>query len=133
MKKDKMMFINYFWIIIGTVLISLGIAEKIDSFWSSMGSPLILIGTIRLIRTYRLQKNDSYREKLEIAASDERNHFIKEKAWAWTGYIYILITAILVIVFKIVNQELLSFAASISVCLMLNLYWVSYFIIRKKY
>ena len=117
----------------GLLLIGLGCAEIVDEFWSGMGSALLVIGVIRLLRFYRLKKNDGYREKMETAQTDERNQFIRMKAWSWAGYLFIMVSAIATIIFRILGQELLSQFASYSVCLMLVLYWVSYFVLKKKY
>ena len=68
-----------------------------------------------------------------IAANDERNHFIRGKAWSWAGYLFILITGFSVIGFKLANHDLLSQAASWAVCLMLILYWGAYLVLEKKY
>ena len=105
----------------------------VDEFWNGMGVGLIVISILRLIQVLRYRKNEVYREKMEIETQDERNRFIRNKAWAWTGYMFVLIAAICTIVFRIIGQELLSFAASYAVCLMLILYWVSYLVLRKKY
>lgn len=131
--KNKQLIYPIVLLIAGLCLTGLGIAEIVDEFWSGMGSALTVIGVIRLLRTYRLNKNEAYREKVETAVTDERNHFIRAKAWSWAGYLFIICSAISVIVFKILGQDLLSQAASWSVCLMLVLYWVSYFILKKKY
>ena len=117
----------------GLALSGLGIAEIVDEFWSGMGSALAIVGALRLLRFYRLKKNESYREKVETAATDERNQFIRTKAWSWAGYLFILCTAVSVIVFKLLGNDLLSQASSWGVCLMLVLYWVSYLILKKKY
>ena len=50
-------------LIAGLALTGLGLAEMVDEFWSGMGSALLVIGVIRLLRFYRLKKNDSYRER----------------------------------------------------------------------
>ena len=120
-------------IIAGLALIGLGFAEIVDEFWSGMGSALLVVGILQVLRFYRLRTNDAYREKVEIEASDERNRFIRSKAWAWAGYLFILIAAVTSIVLRILGQELLSLAASCAVCLMLLLFWVCYQILRKKY
>ena len=120
-------------LIAGLALIGLGFAEIVDEFWSGMGSALLVIGIIRLLRFYRLKKNDSYREKMETAQTDERNQFIRMKAWSWAGYLFIMVTAIATIILRILGQDLLSQFCSYSVCLMLVLYWVSYFVLKKKY
>ena len=120
-------------IIAGLVLFGLGFAEIVDEFWSGMGSALLVMGIIRLLRFYRLKKNDSYREMTETAVTDERNQFIRMKAWSWAGYLFIMVSAIATIILKILGQDLLCQVASFAVCLMLVLYWVSYFVLKKKY
>ena len=133
MKKDKRMIVSIIWVILGTVLIALAFAEKVDVFWNGVGSGLLVVGVLQLLRQYRFSKNEAYREKIEIEEMDERNQFIRNKTWAWTGYMFVIIAAILCIVFKLIGQEVLSFAASGAVCLILVLYWLSYFVLRKKY
>lgn len=133
MKRDRRVVMSVIWIILGSVLFGLGLAEVVDTFWSSMGSALLAVGVLQVIRFYRYQNDEAYREKMEIEMSDERNLFIRSKAWAWTGYLFILIAGVLVIVLKIMGEELLSMAASYAVCLMLILYWISYMILKKKY
>ena len=133
MKENKRIIVSIMWVIIGMVLIGLSFAGIVDEFWSGMGSGLLVVGIIQLVRFYRLKNNEAYREKMEIEASDERNHFIRNKAWAWSGYLFILISAVACIVFKIMGQDLLSMAASGAVCLMLVLYWISYIVLKRKY
>ena len=119
--------------ILGGVLLVLGCFEVVDSFWSGMGAALIVVGALRLIRAYRFTKDASYREKVEIETGDERNRYLRGKAWAWAGYLFILIAAVAVIALKVAGQELLSMAAGGAMCLMLVLYWGAYFLLRKKY
>ena len=133
MKQNKRLYVNILWLIIGSILIGLSFAGVVDDYWNGMGRGLAVVGAINLIRYYRLNKNDVYREKIELEASDERNHFIRNKAFAWAGYYFILIAAVGTIVFKIIGQELLSQAAAYAVCLMLILYWISYMILKRKY
>ena len=133
MKQNKRLYVNILWLIIGSILIGLSFAGVVDEYWNGMGMGLAVVGAINLIRYYRLNKNDVYREKIELEASDERNHFIRNKAFAWAGYYFILIAAVGTIVFKIIGQELLSQAAAYAVCLMLILYWISYIILKRKY
>ena len=131
--KDKKNIYPIICLTLGAVLVGLSIAGLTDEFWSGMGSALLVIGILRLMRAHRLKKNDAYREKMEIAETDERLHFIRSKAWAWAGYLYVIIASLLVIVLKLLNQELLMQATSFSVCMILLLYWVSYLFLRKKY
>ena len=132
MNKKKTILYGIY-IVIGIALLILGCLEQIDPFWSGMGGGLIGVGAIRMIQMYRFRKNDAYREKYEIELKDERNSFIRTKAWCWAGYLFILICGAAVIVCRIMNQPQLSLAASYAVCLLLVLYWGSYIILRKKY
>ena len=131
--KNKKVYLCVIYIIIGLILTGLGVAGKLNAFWSGMGTALLVMGTILLLRHYRINKNPVYREKMEIAENDERLHFIRAKAWSWSGYIFVLTSAVLVIVFKILKLEVYSQAAFIAECFMLVLYWVSYMVLKKKY
>ena len=132
MKKKDIVF-GVSWLLLGLALTVLSCLETLDEFWSGMGSALMVVGIVRLLRGYRLSRSEAYREKREVAETDERLHFIRNKAWAWAGYLFIIISAISTIVFKILGQDLLCMVCSGAVCLMLVLFWVSFFILNKKY
>lgn len=133
MKKNIMLYVSVLWLIIGGILVGMDIAGKVDEFWGSMGATLFVVGVLRLLRIYRFNKNETYREKMEIEETDERNHFIRNKAWAWSSYIFVIVGAVLTIVFRVFNLDTYSMAASMSVCFILLLFWISYYILRKKY
>ena len=132
MKKKDIIF-GVIWLLSGIVLTVLSCLETLDEFWSGMGSALLVIGVVRLLRGYRLSKSETYREAREVAETDERFHFIRNKAWAWAGYLFIIICALGTIVLRILGQELLSIASGGAVCLMLVLFWVSFVVLKKKY
>lgn len=131
--NDKKRIISIIYIVIGAVLVALAFAGKVDEFWNGMGFALTIVGLLQLLRYHRFNKNEAYREKMEIEANDERNRFIRSKAWSWSGYMFIIISGIATIAFKIIGNETLSMAAASAVCLMLVLYWVSYYVLKKKY
>ena len=131
--KIKSYLVSIFYIVLGAILIGLGFAGKVDEFWNGMGSALLVIGVIQLIRRYRLDKNEAYREKVEIETNDERNRFIRNKAWAWAGYLFVMIMAVASIILRIFEQALLSIATSGAVCLMIVLFWGSYIFLKRKY
>ena len=133
MKSRRRIFSYIILILLGGVLVFLGNTGSIDDFWSGMGSGLLAVSVLQLLRMYRLSKDEVYREKMEIEIKDERNAFLRLKAWAWAGYLFILLAAVATIVLKVMGQDLLSMAASWAVCLLLVLYWVSYLILRRKY
>ena len=131
--KMKSYLVSILYLLIGAILLGLSFAGKVDEFWNGMGSALLVMGVIQLIRRYRLEKNEAYREKIEIETNDERNHFIRNKAWAWAGYLFVMIMAVACIVLRIVGQDVLSMAASGAVCLVLVLFWGSYYVLKRKY
>lgn len=121
------------YFIIGAAIGIYGAFNTIDSYWSGMGTALIVIGALQMIRIVRYNTSDKYKEATDTAVNDERNRFLSTKAWSWAGYLYVMIAAVATIVFKLIGQEILMFAASGSLCIILILYWVSYFILNKKY
>ena len=133
MKQNRRLLAYVIYVLLGGALFVLGCAEIVDAFWTGMGSAFMMVGILRLIGLYRFRKNEAYREKVEIEMQDERNHFLRNKAWAWAGYLFIMIMGVLVIVLRVVGQEQLSLTASYAVCLMVLLYYISYLVLRKKY
>jgi hypothetical protein len=51
-------------ILAGIVLLGLGVAGKVDEFWSGMGGALIGVGAMRMTQMIRYQKNEEYRENV---------------------------------------------------------------------
>ena len=133
MKQNKRLYVNIVWLIVGSILIGLSFAGIVDEYWNGMGMAFAIVGAINLLRIHRLNKNEAYREKRELEMSDERNHFIRNKAWAWAGYLFIMIMAVACIILRIIGQDIFSMAASGTVCLMLVLFWGSYHILKRKY
>ena len=133
MKHDRRIIASICYVVLGAVLLALGIMEVVDEFWSGMGGALIVVGILQVVRFLRYRTSEEYREKTEIANKDERNQFIRNKAWAWSGYLFVLIAAVATIAFKVAGQDTLSFAASMALCLLLVLYWVSFLILSRKY
>ena len=134
MNYIKSMIVYGILILLGFVLMHLGDVEIANvDWWMGMGSAMIAVAAIRLIRTYRYQKDTAYREKMDIETSDERNRFIRSKAWAYTGYLFFLVANIAVIVLKVMGQDLLALTVGCGVFLMLLIYWISYWFLKKKY
>ena len=124
---------NVICLFLGGTLLTLGRVGTIDEFWSGLGVALIFVGILRLVYYFRLEKNPELKERVKTEINDERNRFIRNKAWAFSGYLFIIIAGICLIVFKIIGQDLLSLAASYAVCLIMILYWISYIILKRKY
>ena len=98
-----------------------------------LGGALIAIGAIRLYRCIRMEKDPEYRENFEVETHDERNAWLRMKAWSWAGYLFVMIAACCTLIFAFMDKKELMQAASFSVCIILVLYWICYMIVRKKY
>ena len=133
MKLCKRMLISAVWVISGTVLMLCSLVEVLDSFWGGMGSALIVIGIIQLIRQVRYIKNAEYRDNVNTEVNDERNKFISSKAWSWAGYLFVIIAAVAAIVFKLMGLDDYMMLSGGSVCLITLLYWICHLVLRKKY
>ena len=132
MKKERLIA-SILEIIVGAALLICSMFELVDEFWSGMGTSLLIIGIIFLIRNIKYKTNEEYREKIDIESNDERNKYISLKAWAWAGYLFVMLGAVGVIVFKLMGKEELMMMASFSVCLIMVFYWISYIFLKKKY
>ena len=133
MKITKKLISYILTIAVGATLLTLAIAGVLDSFWSGMGASLLVMSILRLSQLYLYKTDKAYQEKMDTEASDERNRFLRNKAWAWAGYLFVLIAAVCTIVFKVMGQELLWQATGLGMCLIVTLYWISFLILRKKY
>ena len=131
--KSKRLITCIIEIAIGIVLTVCGAMGVVDSYWSGMGGALIAVGAIQLIRQIRYSTDKVYQEKTDVENKDERNRFLSMKAWSWTGYLFVMISAIASIVLKILGQDIYSTIAGLAVCVIITLYWVAYLILRKKY
>ena len=133
MNTKKRIYLSLLWILLGAALFLCSAFGSLDSYWSGMGGGLLGVGIMQLIRFSRYESNEEYRTKADRANKDERNKFIANKAWAWAGYLFVLISAVGSILLKLAGREDLMMMASGSVCLIILLYWASYLYLQKKY
>ena len=120
-------------IIIGFSLVAASMFGAVDEFWSGMGTTLLILGILFLLRAIKYKTNHDYKEKYDIEINDERNKYLAIKAWSWAGYLFVMIAACLTIILKLVGKEDLMMISSGSVCLVMMLYWISYMVLKKKY
>ena len=131
--SKKRIVIQILEIAAGIILLGLGIAGKVDEFWSGMGGALIGVGTMYLVQTVRYQKNEACRENVDMERSDERNKFLQMKSWQMAAGWFTMIAAVGTFVFKFAGKEDLMMLCSGAVCLLLVLYWICFLYLRKKY
>ena len=137
MKTNRNVLIRWIlsilYILIGVTLIVCNLLNTVDDFWSGMGAAFAVIGVLQILRLIRYKTNLTYKENTDTAVNDERNRFLRAKAWSWAGYLFIMIAAVATIVCKLLGQETLMFFCSGAVYIFLVLYWGAYFILSKKY
>ncbi|MBQ4128295.1 MAG: hypothetical protein IJD68_00825 [Ruminococcus sp.] len=133
MKYSRRIIISIAVLIVGIALFVCSYAGLIDSFWSGFGVGFVIVGALQVVRQIKYRSNEEYKEKVDVALSDERNRFIANKAWAWAGYLFVFAGAIACVVFKILGYEELMMFSSFSICFIVIVYYISYAILKRKY
>lgn len=133
MNNTKRLIAGIVEIVLGAALLLGNAFGARDEYWSGMGTALVFVGVLQLLRRIRYRIDTAYREKADTAARDERSRWLGMKAWAWSGYLFVIIAAAASIALKVAGQDALSIAASGSMCLLIILYWVSYLFLSRKY
>ena len=132
--NKRKMAVSIVWIIIGITLLVLELTGVSDnSIYSGMGGGLLGVGIMQVVRNVKYHSNQEYKEKIDIEYSDERNKYIRMKAWSWAGYLFIFVSAIVSIVLFLAEMTQYGQIVSYCMCAVLVLYWVSYIALQRKY
>lgn len=132
MNAKRRIILNIFWVVLGFVLFALGVAEKLGPTYSGMGGGMLGVGIMNLVRSWRYSKDADYREKVDVAVTDERLRYVRMKAWSWAGYLFVLASGVATLVFLVTGMEEHMMVSAFSCCGMLVVYWVCYLILNKK-
>lgn len=120
------------FLILGIGLIIVSCIFPIDnSFIYGLGPAFAVIGIARIKHYFIITKSDERIRKQEIAESDERNISVSNKAKTLAFTLYVIIACVAVIVLEILSISQYTSIITLSVCIMLCIYWISYFIINK--
>lgn len=133
MKYGKKIYLSIFWMVLGGALIGCELAGLLSEVWSGMGAGILGAGAVQVYRQMKYRNNEAYREKVDIAMQDERNRFIRGKAWAWAGYLFVIIAAVGSIALRVVGKGELADMAACGMALLVFLYWGSYMVLSRKY
>lgn len=132
--NKKKMIISIMWVIIGATLLVLDIIGVMDNpAYSGMGGGLLVIGMMQIYKNFKYHSNEEYKEKIDLEYKDERNGYIRMKAWAWAGYLFIIGAAVVSIVLFVMKMTLIGQIVSYCMCAVLMLYWISYLVLQRKY
>lgn len=132
-KKLKIRLYTYIAIgIIGLGLIVLGNICNHDMVLS-FGSVYVVLALARLLQYRRITKDADTLHKREIAETDERNVLLWTKARSLSFSVYILLASIMVCVLYALKIDAAARLLAYNLFGFVFIYWICYFIIRKKY
>lgn len=131
--KNKKLYLGAFWILVGAAIVILklvGITNDDTMLW--VGCGWIGCGVLQAAKGLRYAKDEEYRKKYDTEANDERNRYLAMKAWAWAGYGFVLISSAVAVLALAVNRDDICLASAAALGVVILLYLVSYFVIRRK-
>ncbi len=132
--NNKKLILSCFWVVLGIVLVILATTEVIkNEFYGGFGGGLIAVGILQIVNNIKYRKNSDYKNKVDIDSQDERNRFIRMKAWSWTGYTLVMVFGIATIVFAVMEKSEFAKLSSYLVCGTIGTYWIIYTILNRKY
>ena len=121
------------YIVLGLAMIIIfNIIKTDNNFLSSFGFALIVIATVNIRNYIMITKDEETIKRREIAEKDERNISIANKARSVAFILYVLVACVAVIVLQLFAKTELAMILSSTVCFLILVYWISYWIIHKK-
>lgn len=133
-KLKSRLNVGIIYIMLGIIMIVLSfiISKADNTFVSSFGFALLMIGIVRVRNYLIITKSEENIRKQEIAETDERNISIMHKAKSTAFSIYTLFLSVAVIVLSFLNMHEVAKWISCSVLLLVVLYWICYLVYQKK-
>lgn len=123
---------NIIYIVLGVAMIVVGLITKTDNeFVSSFGLTLTVVG-LALIKKNIITSEEKLKRR-EIAENDERNIAIVHKARSWAFSFYVILGCLAVIVLSLLSLQDIASWIGVGVFSLIAIYWICYFIVRKKY
>ena len=123
---------NIIYILLGIAMIVVGFITKTENeFVSSFGLTLTVVG-LALIKKNIITSEEKLKRR-EIAENDERNIAIVNKARSWAFSFYVILGCLAVIVLSLLSFHDIAGWISVGVFSLIAIYWICYFIVRKKY
>ena len=131
--NKRKLFISIMWIIVGAALLILDIVGIVDNpICSGIGGGWLAIGIMQIYKNLKYHSNEDYKEKVDIAFTDERNRYLRMKAWSLAGYIFVIGAAVVSLVLFVLGLKTYSQILSSCMCVVLVLYWFSYRVLQKR-
>ncbi len=115
-----------------TIILSCVFPVQNNFIWG-IGPALTVVGVARIKRHLIITKSEESIQKQEIAESDERNLSISNRAKTLAFNLYVLLACVAVIVLELFGISQYTTIITASVCLIICIYWISYFIFNKLF
>lgn len=132
--NKRKLIISIMWIVVGIVLLVLEFAGILDQpVYSGMGGGFLGVGLMQTVRNVRYHSDEAYKEKIDIAGQDERNRYLRMKAWSWAGYLFVLGAGVISVVLMVTGKMQQGQIISYCLCAVLVLYWIAYMVLQRKY
>ncbi len=132
-KLKTRLYVTIIYIALGIIMIASTFVTKTNnSFISSFGLALTVLGIVRIKKHFLITKNEETIRKQQITETDERNVSIMHKARSSAFSLYTLISGIIVIILSFFNIHNVAKYIAYSVLLLVSLYWICYIIYQKK-
>ena len=93
---------------------------------------MMVVGIARLRNYLRITKSEDSIKRQQISETDERNVSIVNRARSASFILYVLIIGVSIIVLHLIEKTQIAEILSYSLCLLVSIYWISYFIINRK-
>lgn len=123
---------NIIYILLGIAMIVVGFITKTENeFVSSFGLTLTVVGLVLIKRN--IVTSEEKLKRREIAENDERNIAIVHKARSWAFSFYVILGCLAVIVLSLLSLNDIASWIGVGVFSLIAIYWICYFVVRRKY
>ena len=117
----------------GVLLIALNLLKISENeYLMTFGVALTVLGFLKTLQYKRITKDEESIHRRMVLESDERNiaimHKAKSAAFGW----YVIIACLAVIVLSVMGEKDYSRFIAFTVCTLVFLYWISYFVYSRK-
>ena len=109
------------------------LTDTSNTYPFSLGIAFIVIGVIRTIQYKQTVSDEKALRQKEVAETDERNRMMSERAKSWAFSVSLFVAGDLAILLSLLGKHELALPFAWFVCGMTLLYWICWYIIRKKY
>ncbi len=133
-KLQKRLYIYLCYLFIGlSMLIAQFIIRTENDLLSGMGLAFVVCAIAKIRKYFTVLRNETLLKQQEIKENDERNIFIMNSAKSIAFNIYIILNGIVIVALSFANKSELVNFLSYNICVVVLIYWLSYFFVKKRF